>query len=197
MIDPCPPPVSRLTRSMCTLLVAMTLSCADSVPETSTAPLPEASFSAQAAAVRQGHSEQIRLDSTKVSDEDLKNLASLEDKLRRINLSHTTISDQGLAQIAKMKQLEQLRLASPHITNAGVAALAGLPHLKHLHLIAVPLTDADLVHLHELKNLQSLYLDGTRGSEQAMTALVAALPGVHLHFDGGHHHEDSQADHPH
>jgi Leucine-rich repeat (LRR) protein len=195
MIDRSPLPVSRLARSMCTLLVVLSVSCTDSAPEAP--PPPEASFSAQAAAVREGRSEQIRLDTAKVSDEDLKNLAGLEDKLRRINLSHTTIGDRGLAQIAELKQLEQLRLAGPQITDAGVAVLQSLPQLKHLHLIDVPLTDAGLAHLHGLKNLQSLYLDGTRGSEQGMTELVEALPGVHLHFDGGHYREDSHADHPH
>src|SRR5690606_34312511 len=72
----------------------------------------EQSFARQAAAVREGRSEQIRLDEQSVSDDDLAHLAGLEDKLLRLNLSHTTITDAGLAQIARMRHLEQLRLAS-------------------------------------------------------------------------------------
>ena len=197
MIDRTPLLVSRRVPSLCALLLVLSLSCSDSLPDAPVVPPAEASFSAQAAAVRDGRSEQIRLDHAPVSDDDLRHLAGLEDKLLRINLSRTTISDQGLAQISEMKQLEHLRLASPQITDAGVEVLHNLKQLRHLHLIDVPLTDAGLTHLHGLKSLQSLYLDGTRGSEQGMTELVEALPGVHLHFDGGHHHEDSQADHPH
>ena len=196
------PFASHRTRAFLGLLLLVNASCSDSPRDLKVASRPsgqpaEISFAAQADAVRNGRSDQIRLDHTPVTDDDLKHLVGLEDKLRRINLSHTNISDQGLAQIAEMKQLEQLRLASPQITDGGVAVLQGLAQLKHLHLIDVPLTDAGLVPLHSLKSLQSMYLDGTRGSEQAMTELVEALPGVHMHFDGGHLREDSGADHKH
>jgi hypothetical protein len=196
------PFTSHRTRAFLGLMLLVNASCSDSprdlhVTSTPSGQPAETSFAAQAEAVREGRSDLIRLDHNPVADDDLKHLVGLEDKLRRINLSQTTISDQGLAQIAEMKQLEQLRLASPQITDGGVAVLQGLPQLKHLHLIDVPLTDAGLVPLHSLKSLQSMYLDGTRGSEQAMTELVKALPGVHMHFDGGHLREDSGADHKH
>ena len=161
---------------------------------TAAAPVAEPDVAQQAEAVRAGQSDQIRLDETLVSDGDLTHLAGLEDKLRRINLSRTTISDAGLTELAKFKHLEQLRLASPQITDAGLATLAQLHELKHLHLIGAPISDAGLAHLHGLQGLSSLYLDGTRATEDGMSKLVEALPGVHLHFDGGHHPGDQRAD---
>jgi hypothetical protein len=159
--------------------------------------ISEPSFAEQAAAVRAGTSEQIRLDHTHVDDEQLGELAGLQDKLRRINLSRSVISDAGLARLAQMHRLVQLRIASPRITDSGLVELARLRELEHLHLIA-PLSDAGLVHLQKLKGLSSLYLDGTEASEAGMAALVEALPGVHLHFDGGHHAGDPRGtDHPH
>ena len=180
------------------LLVASNVSCGDSnrplgssVPPAAT---KEISFAGQAAIVRAGKSDQIRVDHQVVSDDDLKHLAGLEDRLRRINLSQTTITDAGLAKMAEMKHLVQLRLAAPKVTDAGVAPLKNLPDLKHLHLIDVPLGDAGLAQLHDLKGLESLYLDGIRASDEAIGQLIEALPGVHLHVDGGHHQLDHHGD---
>ena len=158
----------------------------------------EPGFAEQAAAVRQGRSEQIRLDHTSVRDEQLDDLDGLEDKLRRINLSHSDITDAGLERIARMRKLIQLRLASDRVTDAGLACLEELKELRHLHLIDAPITDAGLEHLHALEGLESLYLDGIRATDEGISRLVEALPGVHLHIDGGHHRVDPHAnDHEH
>jgi hypothetical protein len=157
----------------------------------------EAGFAVQAASVREGHSEQIRLDHTVVGDEQLGALDGLEDKLRRINLSHSHITDAGLARIAGMRRLEQLRLASDRVTDEGLACLAQLKELRHLHLIGMPITDEGLVHLEALAGLSSLYLDGTKLTEEGAGRLVEALGDVHLHFDGGHYPGDTHAEHKH
>jgi hypothetical protein len=159
---------------------------------------PEQSFAEQAEAVRAGKSVQIRLDHESVEDRDLDHLDALEDNLRRINLSHTHITDAGLARIAQMSKLVQLRLASDRVTDAGLECLKKLEDLRHLHLIDAPVSDAGLEHLHALKALESLYLDGTHATDAGMSKLVEALPAAHLHFDGGHHRVDPQArDHRH
>jgi Leucine Rich repeat len=155
--------------------------------------LTEPGFAAQAEAVRQGRSDAIRLDHTLVRDEQLDELDGLEDKLRRLNLSQTHISDAGLARIAGMRKLEQLRLASDRVTDAGLARLVDLKELRHLHLIGMPISDEGLTHLHALAGLESLYLDGTKATDEGMARLVEALPLVHLHFDGGHHRGDPHA----
>jgi hypothetical protein len=158
----------------------------------------EPGFATQAEAVRRGRSDQIRLDHTPVGDEQLDALAGLEDKLRRINLSHSRISDAGLARIAGMRKLEQLRLASDQVTDAGLESLKDLKNLRHLHLIGMPITDAGLAHLHALAGLRSLYLDRTQATDDGVGRLVEALPNVHLHFDGGHYRGDPRAaDHKH
>jgi hypothetical protein len=149
-------------------------------------------------AVRDGQSNQIRLDHTRVTDGDLAQLDGLEDKLERINLSLTDITDAGLARISRFPRLEQLRLASSRIDDAGLTCLAELKHLRHLHLIDVPVTDAGLDHLHPLKSLESLYLDNIRATDEGIGRLVAALPDVHLHIDHAHHRVDPhRADHDH
>lgn len=147
---------------------------------------PEASFNEQAERVREGRSNLIRLDRTPVADADLAALGGLEDRLQRLNLSNTELTDEGLAQLAKFKSLVQLRVRSRRITDQGLAALVQLPVLKHLHLIDAPITDAGLQHLHGLKSLSSLYLDQTQGTAEGFAQLEKALPKAHLHVDGGH-----------
>jgi len=121
--------------------------CQDPSRETPPAPAPEASFAEQAEAVRRGASDQIRVDQGRVTDEQLDALDGLQDKLRRINLSHTEVTDAGLSRIAGMRKLIQLRLASNRITDAGLECLEQLKELRHLHLIDAPIGDAGLEHL--------------------------------------------------
>jgi hypothetical protein len=156
--------------------------------------LPEASLSEQAQAVRDGRADTIRLDHTAVCDADLELLDGLEDKLLRVNLSRTSLTDAGLARLCRFERLEQLRVVSPDVTDAGLAPLKDLPHLRHLHLIGAPVSDAGLEHLHALSGLESLYLDGIRASDAAIARLIEALPKVHVHIDGGHHRTDHHAD---
>jgi len=181
------------------LLLALSVPACSRPEEVESSAAPsEATFAEQAAEVREGKSNQIRLARTPASDDDLKELADLDGKLKRLNLSHTNISDTGLARIAEIGSLTQLRLASEQISDAGLVALDKLTDLEHLHLIGAPLTDAGLDHLHSLKGLKSLYLDGTQATDEGIARLTAALPHSHLHLDGGHHRLDPQpADHKH
>ncbi len=147
----------------------------------------EPTLSEQAAAVRDGRGDTIRLDRTLVVDADLVPLDDLHDKLRRVNLSHTEITDEGLARIARCRQLEQLRISSPRVTDAGMAHVAQLSELRFLHLLDMPITDAGLDELHGLARLESLYLDRTKTSDEGLARLIGALPGVHLHVNDHHH----------
>jgi hypothetical protein len=153
----------------------------------------EPTFAEQAAEVRSGDSDVIRLDDTLVRDADLAALDDLHNTLRRINLSRTEITDAGMARIAACNKLEQLRLSSLQVTDAGIAELSGLTDLRFLHLLDMPITDAGLDRLHGLKKLESLYLDRTKVSDEGLARLLGALPDVHLHIDDHHHRLDERA----
>lgn len=186
---------SRALANALAILVLCLAGCAktSSEPATSSTTL-EPSFVVQARAVADGKSTQIRLDRSPVNDDDLRTLAGLEDKLERLNLSRTDISDEGLRRIAQMQRLEQLRLDSHRITDQGLAELAALKQLRFLHLLHAPIGDAGLAHLHALKQLESLYLDGTKVTDDGLARLLEAVPGVHLHIDDHHHRLDPKAD---
>lgn len=119
-----------------------------------------------------------------------------------LNLPDSELTDQGLAQLEALRQLELLRFGSPRVTDAGLEVVTRLPALRFLHLIDVPVTDEGLTHLHSLSQLESFYLDGGRCTDEGLYALLEALPGLHFHRDQlhlpddphKHPHEDSTSD---
>jgi Leucine-rich repeat (LRR) protein len=58
--------------------------------------------------------------------------------------------------------LERLDLTDTHVTDAGLAHLASLPKLQQLRLDGTPITDDGLVHLGKLKSLRELSLSGIK-----------------------------------
>jgi hypothetical protein len=137
-------------------------------------------------AVRRGESVEIRLQRVPVEDAQLADLAGLT-KLQRLNLPHSRIDDAGLERIVReVPRLELLRLGSPAITDQGLATIAKLKNLRFLHLIDVPITDAGLKHIEPMTWLESLYLDGGQATDAGLSALIAALPELHFHRDQQH-----------
>jgi Leucine-rich repeat (LRR) protein len=178
-----------------TVVITLFFGCGETVaPSHRDAEQPELTFAEQAAAVREGLNDTIRVDHETVRDDELAALDAIRERLRRLNLSHTEITDAGMERIADCPHLEQLRLASPNVTDAGLAHVAKLSELRFLHLLQMPITDAGLDKLHGLPRLESLYLDGTKVTDEGLAGLVAALPNVHLHVDDHHHPLDAHGD---
>ncbi len=149
--------------------------------------------------MRQGRSEQIRLDRAEVNDDDLRHLDGLESKLVRVNLSRARITDTGLARLCGMRQSSN-SYAWP-VRWSPMPELEHLPelsHLRFLHLIDMPITDAGLDRLHGMESLESVYLDGTKITDSGIGRLVTALPRIHIHVDDHHHRLDPHgAEHTH
>lgn len=154
----------------------------------------ESTLAEQAKAVRAGRADEVRLERTQVTDADLVALDGLEDKLVRLNLSQSSISDEGLEQLAHFHRLTQLRLASDRITNEGLSHLQNLTQLRHLHLIGAPITDVGLAKLQSISTLDSLYIDGAELTDTGVSQFIKASPQVHFHIEGDHHRADPLRD---
>lgn len=109
------------------------------------------------------------------------------DKLKRLNLGNTNLTDEDLESLKRFSDLRSLRIGSPLMTDAVLETLASdWPRLTHLHLIRAAITDAGLSFLDSATTLESLYLDDVSVSNAALRALEERRPDLHLHVDQLH-----------
>jgi uncharacterized membrane protein/mono/diheme cytochrome c family protein len=108
-------------------------------------------------------------------DAELEQLIPIQNNLLRLNLSRSSITDDGLRHLAGMKNLRRLDLSTTSVTDAGLAHLAGLRHLDYLNLYETAVTDEGLQHLKNLSNLRRIYLWRTKVSNEGIEQLQASL----------------------
>ena len=114
----------------------------------------------------------IYLGGRKITDADLKNLASFP-QLQSLSFYQTKISDTDLKLLGDLKQLQQLGLTGIGLTEAGLKNLAALEHLKTLNLYGTKITGPGFKNLAALKHLQRLYLSGTNVTDADLKDLAA------------------------
>jgi Leucine-rich repeat (LRR) protein len=78
------------------------------------------------------------------------------------------VTDQDMAEIGQLTELEELRLASILVTDVGLAHLSALANLKTLELGATNITTAGFEHLAKLQNLQQVKLYCPRLSDDGL-----------------------------
>lgn len=80
-------------------------------------------------------------------------------KLRTLKHVSDPISDDGLAQLRHVPELEELWLnGCRNITDAGLVHVGNLKHLRYLDLSSTKIGDAGVAHLRHLSNLEHLDL---------------------------------------
>lgn len=133
----------------------------------------------------------LRLRNCVLPDSSFEQLASSGlDHLRILNVPQARITARGIASLAGLPKLVQLRLGGSQIDDAAVAEIARLPELRSLHLIGPSLSDAALGKLAQAPKLSSLYVDDCQLSDQAWEQLFEAKPKLHVHIDQRHHDRD-------
>ncbi|MBL9205017.1 MAG: hypothetical protein JNN01_08020 [Opitutaceae bacterium] len=113
-----------------------------------------------------------RLRRSAFGDRELAALSSVAGALAWLDLGETSVTDAGLAGLARMKQLRRLQLDHTAVTGAGLVHLSGLPRLESLNLVGTSLTDADLRLLAKLPRLRTLYVWNTMVSDEALSELA-------------------------
>ena len=86
------------------------------------------------------------------------------------------VTDDDLAHLRGLPNLESLEIHSPDITDAGLEHLKTLTTLKELNLHSTNVTDAGLEHLIGLTGLKTLNLHGTKIKPEGVDKLKQALP---------------------
>ncbi len=133
----------------------------------------------------------LRLRECPIGDRGFEQLATSGlDALRILNVPQTRVTSQGIASLASLPSLVQLRLGGSQLDDNCVKEIAKLPKLRSLHLIGPSLTDAALAQLAHAPSLTSFYLDDCPLSDSAWEQLFTAKPNLHVHIDQQHHDRD-------
>jgi hypothetical protein len=102
-------------------------------------------------------------------------------RLQELYLAGLLVTDEGLAPLKGLTDLESLDLTGAAVSNEGLAGLEGLTNLRELSLAyANNVGDAGLVHLSNLRNLRTLALYNTRVTVAGVRALRRALPQAQI-----------------
>jgi hypothetical protein len=107
--------------------------------------------------------EHLRIRLANIGDAGMRMYAGGDRKLKILNLPQSSISADGISELAKLSQLQQLRLGGRQLDDRAAEELAKLPALKSLHLIGPSITAQGLKHLAQAPHLTSLYIDDCPG----------------------------------
>ena len=102
--------------------------------------------------------------------------------VRTVWLHNTSISDEDLALLKRMTNLQRLSLGRTKISDSGLKHIAELTSLKEVRLYDTQIGDAGLQHLMSLRQLESLYLSNTKVTAKGLTRLAGlkALTDIKL-----------------
>jgi hypothetical protein len=119
----------------------------------------------------------FHLNGTDLNDEGLAQVAKLKN-IASLHLGGTKITGAGMVHLKGLKQLQRLHLEKTEVDDGGITELGGLSELEYLNLYATKITDAGLKHLVGLKNLRRLYLWQTKVTDEGVTKLQKFLPDL-------------------
>ncbi|MEZ6045681.1 MAG: hypothetical protein R3C11_08905 [Planctomycetaceae bacterium] len=94
-------------------------------------------------------------------------------KLKRLNLSGSDISDESLAVLSHLTNLEDLSLSNTKITSRGIVSLKNLPNLRYLHLDGTNINSDAAETLQTLPSLQLINLSNTVFDDTGIKRLTA------------------------
>ena len=97
-----------------------------------------------------------------------------------LNLDGTSISDESLQVIGGLKRLQELDLSNTNISDDGLQHLSELDNLHTLWISGTLITDAGIAHLSTLSKLEQLHVNGTRVTSIGMQTLKQALPSLRV-----------------
>ena len=143
----------------------------------------EPSLSEQLTAVRNGSTDIVLVETMPLSDHDLALIRDVPGlKVLQLDHADNTLTDTGMMEIAKLTQLEHVRIRGGNIGDVGLKAISTMPNLRVLNLPQGKFTDAGLVQLKELPKLQMLRIGSPPVTDAGIAALkdFPSLRQVHL-----------------
>ena len=110
----------------------------------------------------------------------LSELAPLAAHVTWLDLSGYTFESGEVKMLEGMERLTRLALQRSNVSDADLPVVGGLEQLRSLDLYATDVSDAGLEHLRNLELLERLFLWQTAASEAGAERLRAALPELRI-----------------
>ena len=120
---------------------------------------------------------QFQLRGRDLTDDGLADVARLGNVVE-LNLRDTKITSAGLVHLKGLAKLTRLHLERTNVGDEGIANLTKLTSLEYLNLYGTKITDKSLDHLAGLKNLRQLYVWQTDVTDAGIAKFKKALPAV-------------------
>lgn len=125
-----------------------------------------------------GHLRSLRLVSTlilsgnpRITGATMQCLTSMQ-QLRQLDLSGTSVDDEGARQLAALQSLYELDLSAARVTDEGVRRLCSLKQLRCLRLHGNDISDDALLGLAALPELSTLTLGSRRVTNEGLSTLA-------------------------
>jgi hypothetical protein len=122
----------------------------------------------------------VALPENRLTDNGLAPLAKLPN-LELLGIYGNRITDQGVVHIQQLPSLRALAL-NTDVGDAALAKLSSLPRLENLDLTQSRITDASLAHLKSLPSLSTLILNGTAVTNAGVEQLAEIKTLQHLYL---------------
>jgi len=113
----------------------------------------------------------------KVSADVLNQVKKL-DRLQKLDLSGSNVTDAELVHLKDLASLQTLWLSKTQVTDDGLSHLKGLKNLTWLELHGTKITDTGLTHLTGLTSLRHLEIQATKVTAEGAEKLKVALPNL-------------------
>jgi hypothetical protein len=121
----------------------------------------------------------LELTSTSIGDNGLSAISALEN-LQSLGLSHSMVTTSGLVHVKNLLQLREIWLSSNNVDDDALDYFKDMNILVQLGLSGTKVTDAGLNKLAHLKKLLRLYLFNTKVSHNGTQALRLLLPELRI-----------------
>ncbi len=114
------------------------------------------------------------------SDKDIALLLPVAEQVTWLKLGGTKITDGGLKEIGKLKNLTKLHLEHTGITDQVIAQIKALPHLEYLNIIDTKIGDAGFKNIAALKGLRSIYVWQSAVTDSAVAQTARQNAGLQI-----------------
>jgi uncharacterized membrane protein len=111
-------------------------------------------------------------------DKQISLLLPLAEQIAWLKLGKTKVTDAGLKELARLKNLNKLHLEHTAVTDAGLALLKDLTYLEYVNLVDTKITDSGLKAIATSKRLRSVYVWKSAVTDSAVSQVRRQHPGL-------------------